>query len=172
MPNKYPEKKGWDVPKQKYTVSNWSDYNESLRSRGGITVWLSDDAIENWVVKDRVYDGSGAPILFTDFAITTCHEIRQVYRLPLRQCQGFINSLFKIKNLPISSPDYSTLSKRLKELNIKSPQYKKTDRPDDTVHAIAIDSTGLKRFGADESQVPPLLDKIERDIDHLSVGGT
>ena len=110
MPNKYPEKKGWDVPKQKYTVSNWSDYNESLRSRGGITVWLSNDAIENWVVKDRVYDGSGTPILFTDFAITTCHEIRQVYRLPLRQCQGFINSLFKIKNLPISSPDYSTLT--------------------------------------------------------------
>ena len=147
MPNKYPEKKGWDVPKQKYTVSNWSDYNESLRSRGGITVWLSNDAIENWVVKDRVYDGSGTPILFTDFAITTCHEIRQVYRLPLRQCQGFINSLFKMKNLPISSPDYSTLSKRLKELNIKSPKYKNTDRPDDTVHAIAIDSTGLKRFG-------------------------
>ena len=110
MPNKYPEKKGWDVPKQKYTVSNWSDYNESLRSRGGITVWLSNDAIENWVVKDRVYDGSGAPILFTDFAITTCHEIRQVYRLPLRQRQGFINSFFKIKNLPISSPDYSTLT--------------------------------------------------------------
>jgi len=211
MPNKYPEKKGWDVPKQKYTVSNWSDYNESLRSRGGITVWLSNDAIENWVVKDRVYDGSGAPILFTDFAITTCHEIRQVYRLPLRQCQGFINSLFKIKNLPISSPDYSTLSKRLKELNIKSPKYKNTDRPDDTVHAIAIDSTGLKRFGrgewhqnkhklsnkaswrkvhigvnenhyfeacvltdrfgADESQVPPLLDQIDRDIDHLTADG-
>ena len=31
MPNKYPEKKGWDVPKQKYKVSNWADYNESLR---------------------------------------------------------------------------------------------------------------------------------------------
>ena len=27
MPNKYPVKKGWDVPKQKYKVINWSDYN-------------------------------------------------------------------------------------------------------------------------------------------------
>ncbi|MDX2506388.1 MAG: IS5/IS1182 family transposase, partial [Gammaproteobacteria bacterium] len=44
MPNKYPEKKGWDVPKQKYKVTNWSDYNESLRLRGDISVWLSDDA--------------------------------------------------------------------------------------------------------------------------------
>jgi hypothetical protein len=150
MPNKYAEKKGWNVPKQKYKVTNWSDYNQSLRSRGDISVWLSDDAIESWYVKDRVYDGTGAPVLFTDFAIITCHEIRQVYRLPLRQCQGFINSLFQAKNLPIACPDYTTLCKRLKQLNITSPRYKKTDRPDDTIHAIAIDSTGLKRFGRGE----------------------
>ena len=84
MPNKYPEKKGWNVPKQKYKVSNWADYNESLRLRGDITVWLSNDAIESWYEKDRVYDGTGSPLLFSDFAILTCHEIRQVYRLPLR----------------------------------------------------------------------------------------
>lgn len=52
MPNKYPEKKGWYVPKQKYTVSNWADYNESLRLRGDITVWLSDGAYD----KSPVYD--------------------------------------------------------------------------------------------------------------------
>jgi hypothetical protein len=150
MPNKYPEKKGWDVPKQKYTVSNWSDYNKSLRSRGDITVWLSDEAIEHWYQPERVYDGTGTPQLYTDFAIITCHEIRQVYSLPLRQSQGFINSLFKAKGLPIACPDYTSLSKRLKELNIKSPRYTETDRPDDSVHAIAIDSTGLKRFGRGE----------------------
>lgn len=36
MPNKYPKKKDWDVPKQKYKLSNWSDYNASLlTSRDG-----------------------------------------------------------------------------------------------------------------------------------------
>ena len=211
MPNKYPEKKGWDVPKQKYKVSNWAEYNESLRLRGDITVWLSDDAIGNWYEKDRVYDGTGTPLLFSNFAIITCHEIRQVYRLPLRQCQGFISSLFKTKNLPIACPDYTSLSKRLKELKITSPKYTKTGRQDESVHAIAIDSTGLKRFGrgewhqekyelsnkaswrklhvgvnenhyieactltdrfhSDEYQVDPLLDQIERDIDHLTADG-
>ena len=73
MPNKYPEKKGWNVPKQKYKVSNWSDYNESLRLRGDISIWLSDNAIGNWYEKDRVYDGTGTPLLFSDFAIITCH---------------------------------------------------------------------------------------------------
>jgi hypothetical protein len=211
MPNKYPQKKGWKVPKQKYRVTNWSDYNEALRSRGDITVWLSEEAIDHWYENDPVYDGAGAPRLFTDFAIMTCHEIRLVYRLPLRQCQGFINSLFKTQDLDIRCPDYSTLSKRLKELNIASPKYTKRDRPDGSLHAIAIDSTGLKRFGrgewhqekyelsakaswrklhvavsedhyiegctltdrfhSDESQVAPLLDQVEEEVDHLTADG-
>ena len=41
MPNKYPEKKEWKVPKQKFKVTNWSEYNKALRRRGDITVWGS-----------------------------------------------------------------------------------------------------------------------------------
>ena len=208
MPNKYAEKKSWDVPKQKYKVTNWSDYNESLRRRGDITVWLSDDAISQWYKADRVYDGTGTPKLYTDFAIITCHEIRLVYKLPLRQCQGFINSLFRLMNISLSCPNFSVLSKRLGELKIKVPRYKKTDKPDDNIHAVAIDSTGLKRFGRgewhqekyelsnkeswrklhlainqshyieacvltdrfshDDQQVEPLLEQIDKPIDHFS----
>jgi hypothetical protein len=211
MPNKYADKKGWDVPKQKYKVNNWSDYNAALRGRGDINFWLSVDAIAKWYEKDRTYDGAGTPKLFSDFAIIVCHEIRQVYRLPLRQAQGFINSLFKLHGLPIRCPDYTCLSKRLQALNIKSPRYKKTDSPDKSIHAIAIDSTGLKRFGrgewhqkkyklsskaswrklhiavnenhylegciltdrfgSDDQQVAPLLEQVEKPIDHFSADG-
>lgn len=101
--------------------------------------------------KTAVYDGTGAPRIYTDFAIVTCHEIRLVYRLPLRQCQGFINSLFSSMGLDLCCPDYTVLSKRLAELDIKVPKYRiKKDNPDEAVHAIAIDSTGLKRFGRGE----------------------
>lgn len=150
MPNKYPTKKGWKVPKQGYKLSNWSEYNEALRNRGSISVWLSEDAIFQWYEKDRVYDGTGTPKQYSDFAIITCHEIRQVFRLPLRQAEGFIDSLFRIMKLPLDCPDFSTLSKRLSALNIKTPRYKKADKPLDGIHAIAIDSTGLKRFGRGE----------------------
>jgi len=150
MPNKYAEKKEWNVPKQKYKLSNWSEYSDALRRRGEIDVWLSEEAISLWYEKDRVYDGTGAPKRFSDFAITTCHEIRQVYRLPLRQTEGFINSLFRIMNIPLVCADFSCLSKRLGKLGIKVPKYKKTGSPEDGVHAIAIDSTGLKRFGRGE----------------------
>ena len=150
MPNKYPNKKGWKLPKQRYKVSNWSEYNEALRQRGNIEVWISQEAIDQWVEQERVYDGTGTPRKFSDFAIMTCHEVRQVYRLPLRQCQGFMDSLFKLAELSILCPDYSCLSKRLSALHIESPRYQQTDKPDETVAAIAIDSTGLKRFGRDE----------------------
>lgn len=150
MPNKYANKKGWKLSKQQHRVSNWSAYNAALKNRGDITVWLSSDAINSWYENDRVYDGTGAPRRYTDFSIITCHEIRQVYRLPLRQAEGFINSIFTLMGVPLSCPDYTTLSKRLAELNIKTPRYKKADVPDDGIHAIAIDSTGLKRYGRGE----------------------
>jgi len=73
-----------------------------------------------------------------------------VYRLPLRQTQGFIDSLFKLLDVPLTCPDYTTLSKRLSSLNIEVPRYSQKSNPDNTVAAIAIDSTGLKRFGRDE----------------------
>lgn len=150
VPNKYPEKKGWNVPKQRYKVSNWAEYNDALRSRGRIDVWLSQQAIEQWYEPNQINDGSGSPKVYSEFAIITCHEMRQVYRLPLRQTEGFINSLFDLMDIPLCCPDYSTLSKRLKQLDIKVPRYKKDDLPQSEVHAIAIDSTGLKRFGRDE----------------------
>lgn len=52
--------------------------------------------------------------------------------------------------LPLTSPSFSILSKRLARLDIPCPAYRNTDRPDDDLVAIAIDSTGLKRFGRDE----------------------
>lgn len=150
MPNKYPQKKGWNVPKQKYKLQNWHEYNNALRKRGAIEIWISDEAINNWYESDQIYDGTGAPKKFSDLSIIICHEIRQVYKLPLRQCEGFIDSIFNIMNLNILCPDYSCLSKRLSLLNIKSPRYKKSSAPDDIISAIAIDSSRLKQFGHDE----------------------
>ena len=150
MPYKYPKDKGWKVPKQKYKLKNWSKYSNALKDRGRIDFWLDKEAIDNWYEEDRENTGSGAPRQYTDFSIIICHEIRQVYRLPLRQSEGFINSIFRMMGLNIKCPNYSVLSKRLLKLNIPCPRYTEKDTADDDVAAMAIDSTGLKRFGRDE----------------------
>ena len=35
--------------KKKYRIRNWREYERGLRSRGDVTIWLSEDAIAAWV---------------------------------------------------------------------------------------------------------------------------
>lgn len=129
---------------------NWSDYNNKMKMRGDITIWLSPDVIDNWTIVDRQYDGSGTPLLFSDMAIMTVHEIRQVFKLPLRQCEGFVNALFKMMDIDLHSPSFGTLSKRLKKLGLKQPVYRLAHAKGCDIKLIAIDSSGLKCYGQDE----------------------
>ena len=129
---------------------DWSDYNKKMKMRGDITLWLSSDVIEQWTIADRQYDGTGTPLLFSDMAILTVHEIRQVFRLPLRQCEGFVNALFKMMDLDLRSPSFSTLSTRLKTLGLKQPAYRLAHAKETDIKMIAIDSSGLKCYGQDE----------------------
>ncbi len=48
MPNKYLNKKGIEIKKQRYKIENWAEYNEALCQRGRIDVWLSQEAIDQW----------------------------------------------------------------------------------------------------------------------------
>ena len=113
MPFKYHQSHRQYIKKQSTFQRDWSHYNESLKNRGDVTIWLSEDVINQWYEQGRIYDGTGTPNLYTDMSILTVHEIRQVFKLPLRQCEGFINSLFKLMNIDLQCPSYSVMSKRL-----------------------------------------------------------
>ena len=150
MPFKYNQSRQRHAKKYVATTQDWKHYNESVKRRGDLSIWLSQDAINEWYVKDRVYDGTGTPNLYSDMAILTVHEIRQVFKLPLRQCEGFVNSLFKLMKVDLQSPSYSVLSKRLKKLNLNRPFYRKAHYDLKNIRSIAIDSSGLKCFGYEE----------------------
>tara|TARA_B110000259_G_C13677512_1_gene266923 strand:+ start:56 stop:316 length:261 start_codon:yes stop_codon:yes gene_type:complete len=85
MPIKFLQKKGIEIRKQIYRVANWSEYNQSLVKRGRIDTYINPDVVFKWYESIRVYDGTGSTNQYTNFAIITCHEIRMVYKLPLRQ---------------------------------------------------------------------------------------
>ena len=44
MPHKFNAERRGKIPKQKYRLTNWESYNESLRRRGDLTVWVNDQA--------------------------------------------------------------------------------------------------------------------------------
>jgi hypothetical protein len=51
---------------QNYKVKNWLDYNLSLKKRGSLEVWISDEIEELWYEKDTVNDSTGKPKEYTE----------------------------------------------------------------------------------------------------------
>src|SRR3954470_11986833 len=88
VPFKLNQDRRHHIPKQKRKVTNWREYDASLRQRGSLTVWFSAEAIEGWRAAPRTTRG-GQP-WYSPLAILTALTLRAVFRLALRQTEGLI----------------------------------------------------------------------------------
>ena len=137
MPHKLNDAHRGKFERAKYRVTNWSEYNESLRRRGDLTVWFDASVAQDWSAPHR--RTRGGQRRYSDLAIEICLTVRSVFRLALRQTQGFVRSLMALMDLDLSVPDFSTLSRRAATLNIAEK-----NRPADVPITLIVDSTGLK----------------------------
>lgn len=138
-------KKHTQSKKKIYRISNWAQYNESLKQRGSLEVWMSPDIQRAWYAQPT--GKNGAPEIYSDGAITCVLSIRKLFRLPLRQTQGFVRSAFKQSNTLLKAPDYTTISRRSGHLLVKLP------KKDKEKTIIVVDSTGVKVYGEGEWKV-------------------
>lgn len=144
MPHKFNAARRHKFEKKRYRVTNWTEYNESLRQRGDLTIWFNDDALGLWSAPCRISRGGQAK--YSDLAITLCLTLSLVYKQPLRQTQGLMRGIAKLMGLVIPIPDFSTLSRRGRGLSLTAkPRAIRTE----PVHLV-VDSTGLKIFGEGE----------------------
>ena len=72
--------------KTKYRIRNWREYERGLRSRGDVTIWLSEDAIAAWIPPKNGLRGGQRR--YSNLAIRTALTLRVVFGLPLRQNGG------------------------------------------------------------------------------------
>jgi hypothetical protein len=144
MPHKFNADRRHKIPKQKQRVTNWAEYNESLRQRGDVTVWLCPDMVKAWRAGRRTTPG-GQPV-YSDLAISTCLTLGIIYKQRLRQTEGLVRGLVRIMKLDVPVPGYSTLSRRGAGLSL--PVKSETQRTG-PIHLV-VDSTGLKIFGEGE----------------------
>src|SRR4051794_41271059 len=98
------------IPEQKRKVVNWREYDESLRRRGSLTVWFSDEVIEAWKASPRT--GRGGRPAYSALAILTGLTLKAVFRLAYRQTEGLIGSVIGFLGLRLPLPDPSTLCPR------------------------------------------------------------
>src|SRR3954465_6795426 len=108
------------IARQRHRVTNWPTYDASLRQRGSLTVWFTEEAVAAWEAEPRTTRG-GQP-WYSELAILTVLTLRAVFRLALRQTEGLISSVIHPLGLDLATPDHTTLSRRAATLEGPRPR--------------------------------------------------
>ena len=131
-----------------YRVRNWTKYNQSLVSRGSMSVWIDGEVIATWQPEPKGKRQRGGQTRYSDRAIECLLMLKAVYGLPYRQTVGFAQSIFDLMGADVEMPDYTLLCKRSADFSVDlAPS--ETGEP----KHIVVDSTGLKIYGEGEWKV-------------------
>src|SRR3712207_3995733 len=145
MPYKANEPRRHKIPRARYQVSNWPEYDRALQQRGSLTVWVTPEALAAWHPPKT--GRRGRSCTYSDIAIETGHLLRLAFGRPWRQTEGLLRSLATLLGLDIGIPDHTTFSRRSPGLTLaRSLARAQRSGP---VHVV-IDSTGLTVHGAGE----------------------
>jgi hypothetical protein len=143
MPFKFHVPRRHRIPRARYRVTNWPEYDRGLVGRGDLRFWIAEEALAAWAAPRRRTRGGQAR--FSDLAIEAVLMLGSLFRLPLRQAEGLVRSLIELMGLTLPVPDHTTLARRRRTVLIEmnAPGRK---APVDLV----LDSTGLTFYGAGE----------------------
>jgi hypothetical protein len=143
MPYKFNESRRHKIPKTRYRVTNWPEYDAALVRRGSLIVWLTEEAVSAWHAPATGERGGQA--VYADIAIETGLALRLVLHQPLRQTEGALRSIAELLGIQIRIPDHTTFSRRGGGLKVLPQRIERTE----PLHML-IDSTGVKIYGEGE----------------------
>ena len=145
MPYKANEARRHRIPRARYRVTNWPEYDRALQQRGSLTVWVTPEALAAWHPPRTGRRGRSPQ--YATIAIETGHLLRLAFGRPWRQTEGLLRSLATLLGVGIGIPDHTTFSRRSPGLALAGSlaQAQRTG----PVHVV-IDATGLKVYGAGE----------------------
>src|SRR5215218_10101958 len=145
MPYKANEPRRHKIPRARYRVTNWPEYDGALQRRGSLTLWVTPEALAAWHPPRTGRRGRSPR--YAAIAIETGHLLRLTFGRPWRQTKGLLRSLASLLGLDIGTPDHTTFSRRSPGLTLAGSlaQAQRTG----PVHVV-IDATGLKVHGAGE----------------------
>src|ERR1039458_8966069 len=110
MPNKHNASRRHHIPKMKFRVKNWAEYDEGLRRRGSLTLWLTPQVLDGWQAARRTSPGGQSS--YSELAIEAGMMLRLAFHLALRQTEGLMSSIFDLLDVPLSTPDIGRASCR------------------------------------------------------------
>jgi hypothetical protein len=105
------------VAKQKFRITNWSTYNKALINRGSsLSGWMMRRFRPGMSRQRLHHEEDPSAILISPSP--PFWSLNAYFRLTLRAAQGFIDSIFALMNVPLRCPDYTSVSKRAKSVNV------------------------------------------------------
>lgn len=121
-----------------YRIRNWTEYDTSLRQRGSLCFWISQELLDNWTTAEKSGHRGASPT-YTDAAIETMAVLKYLFGQASRQAEGMLSSIFEMMRVSLPVPDHTTLSRRQARLDVRLPVK-------NTVQArhVVCDSTGVK----------------------------
>lgn len=143
MPHKLNDPYRSKFARAMYRVTNWAAYDRGLVQRGDVRFWISQEVLEEGAAPIRKTPGGQRR--FSNRAIEATLTLGAVYRLALRQTEGFVRSLFKLLGAAAKVPDHTTLSRRRRTVQIDM-NVSAHPKPVD----IVLNCTGMKFYGAGE----------------------
>ena len=99
---------------------NWSEYSAGLKQRGSLTFWIEPAGLDNSIAQEKT-GKPGATVTYTNQAIVTMVSLKSVFDLPGLALCGFVESVFKLMNIELSVPEHTTISRRLRRLEVQLP---------------------------------------------------
>src|ERR687890_153476 len=167
LPFKLNEAGRHHIPRQRHKVTNWPAYDASLRQRGSLTMWFTEEAIAAWAAEPRTT--RGGQLWCSPLAILTALTLRAVFHLAYRQAEGLIGSIIGLLGLTLRVPDHTTMSRRAAGLTVPRPQPATADGGARPLHLL-VDSTGLKLCGAGEWLLEKHGTRVRRSWRKLHLG--
>ena len=139
MPYKFNKDRRHKIPKAKYRVMMWPEYDAALVRRGSLTLWVTEEAMAAWHAPAT--GKRGGQMIYSDIAIETGLALRLVLHQPLRQTEGALRSIVGLLGVDIRIPDHTTFSRRGGGLTILPKRIERGE----PLHVL-VDSPGIKIY--------------------------
>ena len=69
MQNKHNAPRRHHIPRMKFRVTNWAEYDAGLRRRGSLTLWVTPEVLDGWQAARRTTPGGQSS--YSELAIET-----------------------------------------------------------------------------------------------------
>ena len=136
-------------PKDRYKITNWSDYNKGLKRRGSLTLWIDEAVESSWYHQGPAK--RGGQLVYSADCIVMLLSLKVTFRLAFRQLEGFAESILGLMGIDLKVPCYTQICRRQAGLQVPL-RIRKALLEGGAIHLV-VDSSGLKIYGECEWKV-------------------